>query len=189
MLVYCKVDSYEKVLVEFVSELYHYIIFIQENAFENVVCQIIDHIVQGSWVNTPISLLAIYAMNDWQVWWMVHQLCVVISQYMSSCPCLTGKPIFLFNIGWHGVLWILLGVPGESGESGARPASGISIEFEIQSKFAALWVQMCSADQRNFAHVQISLWPAEYVMNKTLQTFIEFQYIYIYIYSTINQTF
>ena len=47
---------------------------------------------------------------------------------------------FLFNIGWHGVLWILLGVSGESGESGARPASGISIEFEIQSKFAALWV-------------------------------------------------
>ena len=44
MLVYCKLDSREHVSVKFESE---FVIFIQENAFENVVCQNGSHCVQG----------------------------------------------------------------------------------------------------------------------------------------------
>ena len=44
MLVYCQLDSWEQVSVEFERNL---IIFIPENAFENVVCQNGGHFVPG----------------------------------------------------------------------------------------------------------------------------------------------
>ena len=43
-LVYCQLDPWEQVSVKFESEFYP---FIQENAFENVVCQNGGHFVQG----------------------------------------------------------------------------------------------------------------------------------------------
>ena len=44
MLAYCQLDSWEQISVKFESE---FITFIQENAFEIVVCQNGVHFVQG----------------------------------------------------------------------------------------------------------------------------------------------
>ena len=45
MLVYCQLDSWEQISVKFESD--SIILFIQENAFEMVVCQNGGHFVQG----------------------------------------------------------------------------------------------------------------------------------------------
>ena len=36
---------------------------------------------------------------------------------------------------------------------GANPTDGISIEFEIRSKFAVLWFKICSPDPNEMLHV------------------------------------
>ena len=64
---------------------------------------------------------------------------------------------------------------------GARPTNDISIEFEIRPKYAVLWFKMYSADHNGILHTsrqcncrdvcKISLWSAEYVMNKTITKF------------------
>ena len=52
MLAYCHLDSWEQISVKFESEFNH-IIFIQENAFENVICQNGGYFVKGGrWFNT-----------------------------------------------------------------------------------------------------------------------------------------
>ena len=63
----------------------------------------------------------------------------------------------------------------------ARPAYDISIKFEIQAKFVVLWFKMGSTDHNEILHTsrqyyyrdvcKISLWSAEYVMNKNIAKF------------------
>ena len=53
-----------------------------------------------------------------------------------------------------------------------RPTDGISIEFEIPSKFAVLWFETCCVDHNEFfAHVTTKLRSAEYDMNKSIAKF------------------
>ena len=57
----------------------------------------------------------------------------------------------------------------------ARSTDGISIEYEIRSKFAVLWFKMCSTDYNEILRTwrqyycrgvyKMSLWSAEHVMN------------------------
>ena len=65
---------------------------------------------------------------------------------------------------------------------GARPTNGISIEFEMRSKFAMLWFKMCSNDRNQSMHMsrqchcwdvyKISWWLAEYIMHKIITIFL-----------------
>ena len=65
--------------------------------------------------------------------------------------------------------------------SGARPTKGNSIEFEIRSNFAVLEFEICSTDRNEILHTsrqcncrdvcKISLWSAEYVLNKSIANF------------------
>ena len=41
--------------------------------------------------------------------------------------------------------------------SGARPANGISIEFEIRSKYAVLWFKTCSSDHNEILYMAVLL--------------------------------
>ena len=74
------------------------------------------------------------------------------------------KMTFLFQ-------WIPLCRPG------ARPTNDISIESEIRSKFGVFWFETCMTDHNEILNTQrqlhchnvciISLWSAEYLMNKS----------------------
>ena len=58
---------------------------------------------------------------------------------------------------------------------GARPTNDISIEFEIQPKFAVLWCKIYSSDHNEILHMprqlhclgmcKISLWLVKHVLN------------------------
>ena len=62
--------------------------------------------------------------------------------------------------------------------SGTRPTIGISIKFKIRSKFGVLWFKMGSPNHNKIFNYsqqcycpvvyKISLWSAEYVMNKSI---------------------
>ena len=63
---------------------------------------------------------------------------------------------------------------------GAHPTNGISVEFEIRSKCAVIWFQMCSIDHNEILHTsrqcycrnvcKISLWSApEQTVEETIE--------------------
>ena len=59
---------------------------------------------------------------------------------------------------------------------GALPPKGNSIEFEIRSNFAVVLFEICSTDRNEILHTsrqlrKISLWSAEYVLNKSIANF------------------
>ena len=58
MLVYCQLDSWEQVSVKFESE---FIIFIQENVYENVACQNGGHFVRGG----RLKLILVSKTGPW----------------------------------------------------------------------------------------------------------------------------
>ena len=61
--------------------------------------------------------------------------------------------------------------------SGARPTNGISIEFEIRSKYGALWFKICSTEHNEILHTsrqlrcrdvcKILLWSVQHVLNQS----------------------
>ena len=77
----------------------------------------------------------------------------------------------------------------------ARPTNVTSIEFEIWSKFWVLWFKVCSTNHKEILYMSrqwncrdictISLWSAEYVMNKSIT---KFQWISILIEMIIHAT-
>ena len=64
---------------------------------------------------------------------------------------------------------------------GPHPTNVISIQLEILWKFSMLWFKMCLIDHKNILHTsrqcycrdvcKISLWSAEYIMNKNIARF------------------
>ena len=77
---------------------------------------------------------------------------------------------------------------------GTHPTKGISIEYEIQSKFAVLWLKTCPTDHNEIMHssrqcyscdiCKISLWSAKYVMNKSDTVSLNFELDFYYL--TVN---
>ena len=69
---------------------------------------------------------------------------------------------------------------------GARPTKGISIEFEIQSKYGVLWFKVFSTNHHEILHTprqcycrdvcKMSWWSIEYAANKSITNFIEFRF-------------
>ena len=65
--------------------------------------------------------------------------------------------------------------------AGTHPNNIISFKFKIRSKFAVLWLKMCSTSCNEILHIsqqcyccdvcKISLWSAAYVMNKRMTKF------------------
>ena len=66
MLADCQLDAQEQTSVKFESK---YKLFIDENAFQNVFCQIGDHFVQGRWVNAAIMGNVIVMQETHLMWY------------------------------------------------------------------------------------------------------------------------
>ena len=81
MLAYCQLDSWEQISVKFESEFYY---FIQENAFEIVVCHNCGHFVLGRGVKVPIH----YLSGTW-IWpllyLMMAYLLTMLSHQQALC--------------------------------------------------------------------------------------------------------
>ena len=100
---------------------------------------------------------------------------------ISGCPFLWFSRKINQAFRWNEYKLAWPGSPMCSNCSSARPTNGISIKFEIRSKFAVLWFEICFTYRSYILHMsrqcycgdmcKISLWSTEYIMNKIIAKF------------------